>query len=144
MLLSPVFTGVIGLFATAGFAADVTSTWNTATSGNWNVNANWTNVPALGGFPNNGNGGVATYDATISPTGSPYTVTLNTNVTLEDLLLNSANATLSHTSGTLTATGAINLTAGTFSLAGGTIANSTVNATVPISLDQREPTCSPG
>ena len=49
-------------------------------------------------------------------------------------MLNSANATLSHTSGTLTATGAINLSAGTFSLAGGTIANSTVNATVPISL----------
>ena len=50
----------------AVFAADVTSTWSTATSGNWNVNANWTNVPAMGGFPNNGNGGVATYDATIN------------------------------------------------------------------------------
>ena len=118
----------------AVLAADVTSTWSTATSGNWNVNANWANVPALGGFPNNGNGGVATYDATISPVGSPYTVTLNTNITVEDLLLNSANATLSHTSGTLTATGAINLVAGKYSLAGGTIANSTVNATAPISL----------
>ena len=132
--LSPVITGLFGLFGTAGFAADVTSTWNTATSGNWNVNANWTNVPALGGFPNNGSSGVATYDATISPTGSPYTVTLNTDVALEDLLLNSVNATVSHTSGTLTATGALNLTAGTFSLAGGTISNSTVNATVPITL----------
>ena len=70
----------------------------------------------------------------LAPVGSPYTVTLSTDVTVEDLLLNSANATLSHTSGTLTATGAINLAAGTYSLAGGTIANSTVNATVPISL----------
>ena len=115
-------------------AADVTSTWSTATSGTWNVNGNWVNVPAQGGFPKNGNGGVATYDATIGPAGSPYIVTLNTDVTVEDLLLNSANATLSHTSETLTATGAINLVAGKYSLAGGTIANSTVNATVPIDL----------
>ena len=113
----------------AVLAADVTSTWSTATSGNWNVNANWTNVPALGGFPNNGNGGVATYDATISPVGSPYTVTLSTNVTVEDLLLSSANATLSQTSGTFTATGAITLSAGTFQLNGGTISNTTVNVT---------------
>jgi len=88
----------------AVLAADVTSTWSAAISGNWNVNANWTNVPALGGFPDNGNGGVATYDAVIGPAGAPYTVTLNTNVTVEDLSLNSVNATLSHTSGTLTAT----------------------------------------
>jgi fibronectin-binding autotransporter adhesin len=110
-------------------AADVTSTWSIANSGNWNVNANWTNVPALGGFPNNGNGGVATYDAMISAAGSPYTVTLNTNVTVEDLLLSSANATLNQTSGTFAATGAITLSAGTFQLNGGTVSNTTVNVT---------------
>ncbi|HEY4233524.1 MAG TPA: hypothetical protein VGM76_08860, partial [Lacipirellulaceae bacterium] len=132
--LAPLFGVVLGLFALAASAAVVTSTWSAATSGNWNVNSNWTNVPAQGGFPNNGNGGVATYDATISPLGSPYTVTLNSDVTVEDLLLNSANATLSQTSGTLSATGAITLSAGTYSLAGGTIANSTVNATVPIAF----------
>ncbi len=119
--------GFFSLSAPDALAANVTSTWSAATSGAWNVNANWTNVPASGGFPNNGNGGVATYDAVISPAGSPYTVTLNTDVTVEDLSLNSANATLSHTAGTLTATGAINLTAGTFQLNGGTIANTTVN-----------------
>ncbi|MEX2309338.1 MAG: hypothetical protein WD738_17185, partial [Pirellulales bacterium] len=140
--LAPVFAVVMALFAGAVFAADVTSTWSTATSGIWNVDANWTNVPAQGGFPNNGNGGVATYDAVISPVGAPYTVTLNTNVTVEDLLLSSANATLSHTSGTLTATGAINLAAGTYSLAGGTIDNSTVNATVPINFTNASNTLS--
>jgi hypothetical protein len=128
------FQGFLNPSSPAVLAADVTSTWSTATSGNWNANPNWTNVPSLGGFPNNGNGGVATYDAAISPVGSLYTVTLSTDVTIANLLLNSANATLSHTSGILTATGAINLTAGTYSLAGGTIANSTVNAAVPISL----------
>ena len=118
----------------SAIAADVTSTWSTATSGNWNVDANWINAPALGGFPNDGNGGVATYDAVINAVGSPYIVTLGTNVTVEDLLLNSANATLSHTTGTLTTTGAIDLAAGTYSMAGGTIANTTVNATVPMKL----------
>ncbi len=113
-------------------AADVTSTWSSATSGNWDVNANWTNVPAGGGFPNNGNGGVATYDAVINAAGSPYTVTLGTSITLEDLTLNSVNATVSQTAGTLTTSGAINVNSGTYSLAGGTIAGSTVNATVPI------------
>jgi PEP-CTERM motif len=110
-------------------AADVTSSWSTATSGNWNANANWTNVPALGGFPNNSNGGVATYDAVINAAGSPYTVTLGTAVAVEDLLLNSANATLAHTAGTLTATGAINVSAGTYQLSGGTITDTTVNVT---------------
>ena len=113
----------------AALAADVTSSWSTATSGNWNVNANWTNVPALGGFPNNGNGSVATYDAVIGPAGSSYNVTLNTNITVEDLLLNSATATLNQTAGTFTATGAIALSAGTFQVNGGTISNTIVNVT---------------
>ena len=82
-----------------------------------------------GGFPNNGNGSVATYDATISPVGSPYTVTLSTNITVEDLLLNSASATLNQTAGTFTATGAITLSAGIFQVNGGTISNTTVNVT---------------
>src|SRR5262249_37480218 len=108
---------------------NVTSTWSAGASGNWNVDANWTNVPALGGFPNNGNGGVATYDAVISPVGSPYTVTLSTNVTVANLSLNSASATLNHTSGIFTTTGAIAVSAGTYQLSGGTIANSTINIT---------------
>lgn len=97
--------------------------------GKLEVDANWTNVPALGGFPNNGNGGVATYSATIGPVGSPYTVTLSTNVTIENLVLNSVNATLSQTSGTLIATGAITLSTGTYQLQGGTITNTTLNET---------------
>ena len=117
----------LALTASPLLAADVTSTWSTATSGVWNANGNWINVPALGGFPNNGNGGVATYDAVISATGSPYTVTLNTNITVEDLTLNSANATINHTAGTFTATGAIAISAGTYQLNGGTISNTVIN-----------------
>jgi len=86
-------------------AADVTSTWNTGV-GNWGVDGSWANAPALGGFPNNGNGGVATYDAVISAIGSPYTVTLDLDIAVQNLMLNSANATLNHTSGIFSATGA--------------------------------------
>ena len=74
-------------------AAIVTSTWTNAVSGAWNVDANWTNAPAQGGFPDNGNGGVATYAAAINAVGV-YTVTLNTDVTLESLIFSAANAAL--------------------------------------------------
>ncbi len=108
-------------------AADVTATWTNATSGNWNVIGNWTNAPALGGFPNNGSSGVAAYDAVISTTGAAYTITNNTGITVEDLTISSANATLNHTAGIFTATNGISVSAGTYQLNGGTISNTTIN-----------------
>ena len=108
-------------------AATVTSTWSAATDGYWNANGNWLNVPVLGGFPQNGNGGVATYDAVISVVGLPYTVTLNSPITLEDLTLNSASATINHTAGMFTATGALGISAGAYQLNGGTIRNTVIN-----------------
>src|SRR5450432_3868239 len=117
---------VLGLAPPRLHASNVVSTWTSATSGSWNINGNWTNVPALGGFPNDGNLGVATYDAVISPTGPAYTLTLATAITVENLLLNSANATLSHTTGTLTANTGFNLLSGTYQLNGGTLANTVV------------------
>ena len=121
--------GLVALATTAATAtaADVTSTWTSAASGNWNVAGNWTNAPVLGGAPNNGNGGVATYDAAISAVGGAYTVTLNTSATVEDLALSSANATLSHAAGTLTATNGIAISAGTFFLNGGTISSTAIS-----------------
>ncbi|MDZ4821378.1 MAG: PEP-CTERM sorting domain-containing protein [Planctomycetota bacterium] len=61
-------------------AADVTSTWLGGT-GNWNVNGNWSNVPAAGGYPHNGNAGIGTYAAIVN-SGK---VTLSSNVTLAEL-----------------------------------------------------------
>ena len=124
---SALLASAAALCALPAVAADVTSTWSTATTGIWNANGNWTNVPALGGFPNNGNLGIATYDAIISAIGPAYTVTLNTNITVEDLTLSSANATVNHTAGTFTATGAMTISAGTYQLSGGTISNTVVN-----------------
>ncbi len=109
-------------------AADVTSRWATAASGTWDAAANWANAPALGGFPNNGNGGVATYDAVIDATGAPYSVALNTNVTVDAFTLNSPSATFNHNAATFTAgAGGINIQAGTYNLVSGTVANTTIN-----------------
>ena len=70
-------------------AADVTSTWN-ASNGNWSVNANWTNAPVLGGFPNNGNLGVLTYDAIL---GNGGTITLDQNIVLEKFTIANGSVT---------------------------------------------------
>ena len=115
-------------------AADVTSTWADSSSGNWNVAGNWTNAPVDGDFPHDGNGGVATYDATINAAGGAYTVTLDASVTVEDLLLNSGNATLSHKSGSFTATGGMALASGNYQLNGGTISNTAITLRTPAKI----------
>ena len=69
---------VFALFARSAHAAAVTSTWKVG-SGVWSASTNWTNAPFLGGSPNNGNAGVATYDAVV-PSG---TVTLDTNIVIQ-------------------------------------------------------------
>src|SRR3972149_1272929 len=104
------FCALIGLLIPLTVhGADSTSTWTNAVSGEWDVAANW--MPGTF-FPNNGNGGFAPHDAVINAAGSNYTVTLDSNVTIEDLTVNSANATLNHTTGDFTATSGIDLMAG--------------------------------
>src|SRR5215469_15900205 len=70
-------TGLAIASGSAG-AATVVSTFQVG-AGNWSVSTNWTNSPFLGGFPNDGNAGVATYDAVV-PSG---TVTIDTNIIIE-------------------------------------------------------------
>ncbi len=111
---------VVGVVGHAARAADITSTW-TAANGDWDNPANWDSNPQ---FPNNGG---QTFDAVIDAGGPDYTVTLDTTVAIEDLTLNSASATVAHTAGTFTATGAADLLGGTYRVDGGTIANTVVN-----------------
>jgi hypothetical protein len=112
------------LVAAQAQAADVTSTWNNSTS-LWSVSTNWVNVPALGAYPNNGNAGVATYDAAIA--GGSVTLDVPVNIqrftltagtftggntlTTNDLFI-WGGGTLSGT-GTLSANGGILLNLGT-------------------------------
>ena len=103
-------------------AAEVTSaSWINTMGGNWTTAANWD--PAT--VPNNN--GADRYEVTIDATGAEYTVSLSSDITIDELLLNSAEATVNHTGGTFGASGAITLSAGTFQLNGGTISSTIID-----------------
>lgn len=80
---------VLAALTGTAFAADVTSTYVGSAAANWTT-GNWTNLPAAGGYPDNGNGGVATYDAVVT-TG--VTLTLDQNITIQKLTLSSGTIT---------------------------------------------------
>src|SRR5262245_51935223 len=99
-------------------AAQTTTRWATGVSDNWTQTApvRWDN-----GIPNNGVPPGSTYNAFIDVAGT-YTVTLNSPVTVSNLTINNATATLAVTSGgTLTVVNNATLTAGVLQLTGGTL-----------------------
>jgi hypothetical protein len=119
------------IVAAAGLALSLSSralaqtdnNWTNAVSGNWVDPSKW----SLGVYPNDGTPPGSTYRAIFAAAGPAYVVTLNSNVTVSGLVLNSASLTLAHTAGTLTLNGAADFTSGTFQLNGGTIAGGTLN-----------------
>ncbi len=82
-------------------AADIS--WLNATSGNWSSPARW-----AGGVVPSGAGNTATIDAT----GALYTVTLDSDRTLDAFTLNSTDATFTASGRNFTITGASSITAG--------------------------------
>ena len=119
LLLVVVGVAILTTIAVAAFATDpVTSTW-LGGDGDWTDPSMW-DTPD---YPHN-NG--TTYNAVIDAGSGPYTVELDTSVSLDSLLLNSADAELLHTRGILNVGGTFYLQAGTYSLKGGTIAGSTI------------------
>ncbi len=125
---TPLGSKVSRVLAAAGLAVSATaalgqtdSYWNTAFGGAWTNAARWSSNPDV---PNNGGG--TNYRAFIEAVGSNYTITSNSDITLDYLRINSANATLRLDGGILSAP-VIDLFAGRLELAGGTIANSTLN-----------------
>src|ERR1700690_4048497 len=92
-------------------ASEITSNWS-GNTGNWTDPTQWTTNP---NYPNNGTPAGTEYDAVIdAPGAGPYTVTLNSNVTTDSVTLNSPNATLLETAGTLSSL-VLNVSAGTVS-----------------------------
>src|SRR5687768_11049203 len=86
-----------GAFRTLALAVCATSTacvaatgsnWLSAVNGTWSDASKWSTNP---NYPNNGTPPATTYDAVIDAIGSAYVVTLNSNVTVDMLTLNSAN-----------------------------------------------------
>jgi hypothetical protein len=110
------------LVPTAIAAADTTANWLTAVDGNWSTAARWSTSPNV---PNNGNGGV-NYLVNIAASGAPYLLTLDSDITVDDVTVNNVQAFLAQTGGIFQA-GTINLDAGKYVLAGGTLLDTTVN-----------------
>ncbi|MCX6874731.1 MAG: choice-of-anchor D domain-containing protein, partial [Verrucomicrobia bacterium] len=111
-----------------GKAADVTATWTTAGSANWADGPKWTCVPGPNVAPDN-NGGATTYDAVIAAVGTPYTVAVTSDIAINGLTLNSADATVELQSNTLWAQSGIALANGVLLLNGGTLLSTTVTPT---------------
>lgn len=124
-LILAAVAGTLGGVSQSALGQVTTSQWLNAVSGNWSDPTLWSTNPF---YPDNGNGNPF-YRAEFLATGANYTATLNSNIALDSLLLNSANATIAHTAGTLTLGGTATLTAGTFNLNGGTIAGGTIDNT---------------
>lgn len=103
--------------------AQTTVSWASAASGSWHDAARWD--PAV--IPNND--GFNSYQANITATGTAYNVTINNDVTLDGLLVQSSNARVIHTAGTVTAP-LLNVHTGRYSLEGGTITNSSILSNV--------------
>lgn len=73
----------------SALGAQVLTSWLNPTSGFWSSAANWS-----ASAPNNGSPAGTTYDVVIDALGGPYTVTLNTAVTVDRLRVDSDDATL--------------------------------------------------
>ena len=101
---------------------EVDAFWTNPDGGFWNVGTNWSTSPV---FPDND--GAQTYDATIDLLADPYTVWLDTDISIDNFTLDSASATVEHTAGTFEVLGTANLLSGTYLLSGGTLAGGVWN-----------------
>jgi len=110
-------------------AATTPANWLTASSGNWTDATKWSTSPA---YPNNA-APVDDYDVAIDATGSSYTVTLNAAsavgglVTVNSLSLDSSDVKLQLPNGTFTATSGVTVEGGSFTIAGGTLKDTSVS-----------------
>ena len=87
--------------------AQISANWLNPVSGNWNDPSNWSTNPV---FPNNS--GPNTYNCFIAATGAGYTVSLNQDITINDLSLTSSDAILDLTSHALHVNGNYSQSAG--------------------------------
>ena len=106
--------------------AQTNISWSAASDGDWTTPGNWT--PAE--IPNNG---AANYAVTVNQTGTAYTIGLDSDITVDSLLVDSSDARISHTAGTLTIAGtgaALDVHDGYYRLQGGTIKDTLIKSLV--------------
>ncbi len=96
--------------------------WAMPISDSWTSTTAWSNAPI---FPNNDTPDAGDfYSAIIGAGGSPFTVSLNSDITISNLTLSSADATLLQSGGTLRLVdGGGTISAGDYILSGGTLSS---------------------
>src|SRR5688500_15461346 len=97
----------VGVATQSVWGEAVTANWKTAASGNWLDGSRWTTDPAV---PNNGVPEGTTYQAVINASGIGYTVTVDQDITVDGVLLDSPNgSSVSQTGGTFTTANGLQL-----------------------------------
>src|SRR5580658_4621948 len=111
---------------------DTAAAWNTDAGGDWATASNWSTNP---NYPNNGTPSGTDYAATIAATGSQfYGVTIDSNITVDSLTLNSNKVQVTQSSGTVDL-GTANFTSGGYFLTGGSLNNTTINSSSNFFID---------
>src|SRR5882672_4407151 len=105
-----------------GFLASIAgadiATWANSVSGDWTDATKWSTNPA---YPNNGSPS-PTYDVIVDAVGAPYTITLSSQVNINNFRLDSASALLqSNTGGLLRMPGPFEIASGSVLLNGGSL-----------------------
>jgi hypothetical protein len=94
--------------------------WSSPVSGAFNDATKWSTNP---NYPSNN-----TYDAFLNATGNAYTVTLGSATSIENITINSSNATLDQ-SANLTLSGILSVASGNYIVDNGTVTGGTIQAT---------------
>lgn len=97
------------------------ATWSAAVSGAWNDPSQWSTNPTV---PSG-----ATFDALLTATGGNYTVSISTPVSIDNITIDSPNATLSQSSSSLTLSGALTVSSGAYQLNVGNLAGGALDST---------------
>lgn len=123
--LTPLPILVIGAIICQPVRAGTSAYWTNPAGGSWTAGSNWSTAPL---YPDNDQ--TATYDAIIDLAGDPYTIGLDSDITIDNFTLNSPSATVVHgASGVLSVVGTANIQSGTYRINDyGTIAGGTWNA----------------
>jgi hypothetical protein len=119
---------LIRLGLVVGSCGAVDIQWATPLTDLWSSPAAWNS----GTVPQNDTPPGTTYDALIDAQGSNYFVRVNSNVTVDSVLVNSGNATLSLEDGFFVAHEGITISSGALQLSGGQIAHTRIESNSPI------------
>ncbi len=116
-----ILAAVGGVLLSTSARGAINASWLAPADGSWTDPTAWSTNPTYPNMDQPDPGDL--YNAIIGASGAtPYTVSLNTDITISQLSINSSAATLNQTAGTLRLVdGGLNVSAGTYQMNGGTL-----------------------